>query len=107
MGQLNVRIEDSLKQRGDRVFQEHGLTPSVIIRAVWQYAADNKELPAFIREANEEEAQKKEEQKRLLAEAGAGMATRLLGIPPLGEDYLSYKDLRELAYQAKLEGNEY
>ena len=107
MGQLNVRIDDSLKQRGDRVFEEHGLSPSSVVRAVWQYAADNKAVPGFICDANSEGQLRRREQKRLLADSGAGMATRLLGLSPVDEDALTYEELRELAYLERLEVSEY
>jgi len=107
MAQLNIRIDDSLKQRGDRVFEQHGLTPSSVVRAVWQYAADHKELPSFIHEASKDGQLKKREQRQLLAEAGAGMATKLLELSPIPQEELTYEELRELAYLERLEISEY
>jgi len=107
MGQLNVRIDDSIKKRGDRVFEENGLTPSSVVRAVWQYAADNKDIPDFIRAYDNEGLLRKREQRRHLAEAGAGMATKSLGLSPIAEDVLPYEELREIAYLERLDGNEH
>lgn len=103
MGQLNVRIDDTLKQRGDRIFEAYGLSPSNVVRAIWKYAADNREIPAFLQDVDEEGLQKRRRQKQLLAKTGAGMATGLLGLSPIAEDTLSYEELRELAYLERFE----
>ena len=46
--QMNVRIEAGLKERGDRVFERLGYTPSQVVRAVWEYAASHDDAPAIV-----------------------------------------------------------
>lgn len=55
---LNVRISPELKMRGDAVLKEHGLSPSMVIRKLWQYLATNKEVPPFILEHTESKAER-------------------------------------------------
>ena len=49
--QMNVRIDEETKARGDEVFARWGLTPSQVVRAVWEYAEEKGEPPAFMRPA--------------------------------------------------------
>ena len=48
---MNVRIDEETKARGDEVFARWGLTPSQVVRAVWEYAEEKGEPPAFMRPA--------------------------------------------------------
>ena len=43
--QMNMRIDASLKEAGDRAIREGGSTPSEIVRAVWEYASKNRHKP--------------------------------------------------------------
>ena len=47
--QMNVRIDEDVKARGDEVFARAGFTPSQVVRAVWEYAEQTGEVPAFMR----------------------------------------------------------
>ena len=47
--QMNVRIDEGLKERGDEVFARAGFTPSQAVRAVWECADRTGEVPAFMR----------------------------------------------------------
>ena len=49
--QMNVRIDEELKRSGDAVFMEAGLTPSEVVRSVWEYAAQHGEAPAIVTRA--------------------------------------------------------
>ena len=49
--QMNVRIEESLKAAGDDVFASVGLTPTQVVRNVWEYAVRHREAPAIVRAA--------------------------------------------------------
>lgn len=103
MGQMNVRIDDTLKKRGDRVFEAHGLTPSAVVRKIWQYAAETKELPEFLESDIILDPEAEREQRRALAESGAGMATKMIGVEPLlSAEALPYEELREEAYLERL-----
>ena len=76
MTQLNTRLNADLKRGGDTVFARFGLTPSEVVRKVWQYAVDNQTVPEFMAPANSND---EVERKRKLAHESAGMAVRLAG----------------------------
>jgi addiction module RelB/DinJ family antitoxin len=102
MGQMNVRIDEALKERGDRTFRAYGLTPSVVVRAVWSHVAETGEIPAFIFGERESDRERAREYRRERAEEGAGLAAKLMGLSyPIKGD-LSYEELRELAYGEQL-----
>jgi antitoxin component of RelBE/YafQ-DinJ toxin-antitoxin module len=46
--QLNVRLEQSLKQSGDAVLARHGVSPSEAVRGLWHFMAANQQLPAIL-----------------------------------------------------------
>ena len=46
--QMNTRISQDIKQRGDAVFARANLTPSQVVRAVWQSAADTQQVPECV-----------------------------------------------------------
>lgn len=104
MNQMNIRIDESLKKQGDKVFSQHNLTPSAVVRAVWQYAAETGEIPEFI--YNKDQKYDQEKAKKLeLVDNGFGLVARSLGISLPLIDNLSDEALRDLVYQEKL--NEY
>ena len=43
---INVRMNAALKERGDGVLREHGLSTSQAIRALWRQLAQTREVPA-------------------------------------------------------------
>ena len=47
--QMNVRIDEQIKHAGDEVFSSMGLTPTQVVRAVWEYAATHRDAPAAVR----------------------------------------------------------
>ena len=48
---INVRMNAALKERGDGVLREHGLSTSQAIRALWRQLAQTREVPAFLLDA--------------------------------------------------------
>lgn len=42
---LTVRLDKHLKQRGAKVMEENGMTPSQAVRRLFDYAATNDSLP--------------------------------------------------------------
>ena len=48
MTQMNTRIDSSVKRSGDAVFASLGLSPSEVVRAVWEYAAEHGDVPAIV-----------------------------------------------------------
>lgn len=81
MIQMNTRIDGDLKRRGDAVFAECGYTPSQVVRAVWEYAARNRDLPPFMKEedAGGQRAAAEATTARARADEGAGLALKVAG----------------------------
>lgn len=75
--QMNTRIDEQLKRRGDAVFARAGYTPSQVTRAIWEYAALHQDVPPFMKEQEEHEKQAEIERKRALARNGAGLALKI------------------------------
>ena len=69
--QLNTRIDARVKREGDAVFARFGLTPSLVVRAVWNYAIDHQRPPEFMLSSQDEEGKS----ARIAAlREGAGLA---------------------------------
>ena len=81
MIQMNTRIDGELKRQGDAVFAERGYTPSQVVRAVWEYAARNHDLPPFMKteDAGGQQAVAEAAMARARADEGAGLALKVAG----------------------------
>ncbi len=44
--QMNVRIDRQLKEAGDTVLANIGMTPSQAVRALWEYLVINERMPS-------------------------------------------------------------
>lgn len=44
--QMNVRMDRQLKDAGDAVLAQIGMTPSQAVRELWQYLTENGHMPA-------------------------------------------------------------
>lgn len=55
---LNVRMDSSLKERGDKVLSENGISVSCAVRALWSQLASTRSLPDFLKAATESEQEK-------------------------------------------------
>ncbi|MDO4797509.1 MAG: type II toxin-antitoxin system RelB/DinJ family antitoxin [Coriobacteriales bacterium] len=99
--QLNTRISPQLKQQGDVVFANAGLTSSEVVRAVWTYAATHNAIPDCLVEKSQEE----EAGRRLQAiRDGAGIAHRLavsLGYEAI-DSRPSYQYMRDDMYDERI-----
>ena len=55
--QMNIRIQESIKERGEKAFAHIGLSPSEAVRKLWDFAArhenDPKALQSLIAELDE------------------------------------------------------
>ena len=45
---LNIRIDSTLKERGDKVLRENGISVTEAIRVLWETLAKTHELPEFL-----------------------------------------------------------
>lgn len=123
--QMNVRIDRTLKERGDVALAKAGFTPSQAVRAVWEFAAAHERDPEAIANAlaPEGSALQQEEQEarsqaafeehdlivRMLSELSDRTRERrkTAESPSAGDlDVLSYKELRERMYLDRLEEQE-
>ena len=50
MAQINVRIDRSLKEAGDAVLAELGISPTQVVRDLWAKLAERKESPQQVLE---------------------------------------------------------
>ena len=66
---LNVRMDTSLKHRGDAVLRERGIGTSEAVRALWQHLATSHEIPDFLEKADSRQ-QKQIKKAALLSLAG-------------------------------------
>ncbi len=53
---LNVRMSASLKERGDKVLRDNGISTSTAVRALWSEMASTRTLPDFLKKATNEAA---------------------------------------------------
>ncbi len=51
--QMNVRIDRQLKEAGDAVLAQIGMTPSQAVRELWQYLTENGRMPVAKRNNDE------------------------------------------------------
>lgn len=69
---LNIRIDETLKRRGDKVLREHGISTSAAVRALWAQMADTRDLPAFLHEELQMQDGRDKKKAALRALAGIG-----------------------------------
>ena len=62
---LNVRLNASLKERGDKVLRENGISASTAVRALWHEMASTRSLPSFLKDATDGAAAKKAKARAL------------------------------------------
>jgi len=97
--QMNVRIDDQIKRMGDEVFANLGLTPSQVVRRVWEFAAAHGEAPDIVLAAlgNVHDVNGKREELLQASTACARFRERF-GLPaPDRLEEIDYRALREEA----------
>ena len=102
--QMNVRIDEETKARGDEVFARWGLTPSQVVRAVWKSAEEKGEPPAFMRPALDAEHDAEVQRRLALVREGTGIWRKFFinnGLPVPGPREITPEDLREDEYFGK------
>ena len=72
---LNVRLNASLKERGDKVLRENGISASAAVRALWREMASTRSLPSFLEDATNEAAAKKAKTQALDQLAGVAQGS--------------------------------
>lgn len=69
---LNVRMNAPLKERGDKVLRENGISTSAAVRALWNELATTRTLPPFLQELKDDSSEKKAKARALNALTGIG-----------------------------------
>ena len=106
--QMNIRIDGDLKQRGDEAIARKGLTPSQVVRAVWEYVDETGDLPGPLRKRSATDAEEDTERQRGLAliEEGSHIWENFFkshGLAvPTALERTSYEELREEMYEEML-----
>ena len=62
---LNVRMDSALKERGDKVLSEHGVSVSNAVRALWTELSETRVLPDFMKRNNDAEMRKESKRNAL------------------------------------------
>lgn len=104
--QMNVRIDDQIKRAGDEVFGAIGLTPSQVVRSVWEFAAAHHEAPEIVRSAigQTDTASDGVAEQILEASRICERFRERFGIPaPDRLEEIDYRDLRENAMRERME----
>jgi RHH-type rel operon transcriptional repressor/antitoxin RelB len=111
---MNIRIEETLKNDGDLAFGAIGYTPTRAVRALWQFAEQNRHNPAAIREIIDRlegtSGSSAEEPQDVHALVARGpelfrQALATTGIPSGGKAAeIPYEELLTAAYEEKQQG---
>ena len=107
MVQMNVRIDAKLKNEVEEVLKGKGVSVSDVIRSLWLYIADRKEVPALETTA-EEQAREAEKQRKLIREGAGYVHKELVKAGLISEDTdlmegLTYKQFRDKMYDEQLD----
>ena len=106
--QMNTRLDEQEKRKGDAVFASLGLTPSDVVRAVWGFAARCGEAPSIVGlslQGSGDPSICGTERRAQLAAEGAGIVRRFReahGLPEAATAGLDYDELREAAWRERL-----
>ena len=94
MVQMNVRIDAKLKNEVEEVLKGKGVSVSDVIRSLWLYIADRKEVPELETTA-EEQAREEEKQRKLklIREGAAYLHKELVKAGLISETPTSWKAL--------------
>lgn len=96
---LNVRMDAALKERGDKVLSDNGISVSDAVRALWTELAKTHTIPDFIQRTDEVQARKNARKEALdrLSRIGAN-SPRSASKKACDLLSLSDKDLRDARY---------
>lgn len=86
---LNIRLDASLKRRGNAVLEAAGLGPSDVVRSLWEELATTQKVPTFSTQRSKEDAEK--------AKKKAALAF-LASFPKTPYSYMTDEELAEEYY---------
>ena len=71
---INVRLNAAVKERGDKVLRDNGISTTEAIRGLWSSMARTREVPSFlVQECKRDEAAQRQ-RKREVARGLVGLA---------------------------------
>ena len=88
---LNIRIDSTLKKRGELVLRKNGISASAAVRALWEELAATKDIPSFMQDVKKRQNDEEKRNKRRLLKNGSGVAKGSLS-------NMTDKELREALY---------
>lgn len=71
---INVRIDATMKSRGDEVLKRFGISTTEAVKLLWRELARTKELPQFLAESEREEERAQLRRKRAALAGLRGIA---------------------------------
>ena len=107
--QMNIRMDSTLKEAGNAAIAELGLTPSQVVRALWEYVSVQGDLPPALGRALKGHTDGKGseiDRQRPHADGGAAIVStfyKTIGIEEPLRESIDYDELRELAAAEQLE----
>lgn len=100
--QLNVRLDPSLKRRGDEALSEIGVGATEAVRMLWEYAATHRSLPVDLYPDVGEGPADAAARLSRLARDGMGLALRGSSTPPEASAHLAEGTFwRDAMYDAR------
>ena len=112
--QMNIRIEETLKSHGDQALSAIGYTPTRAVRALWQFAEQNRHNPTAVKEiidqleGTRDSSTEESQDARALVARGPELFSQALiaaGIPfGAKAAEIPYEELLAAAYEEKQRG---
>lgn len=96
---LNVRMDSALKERGDKVLAENGISVSNAVRSLWEELAKSREVPSFIVDSSDGA----DRRKRRRAAFEKLCSIRESGKSKVDLSSLDKKAFRDMQYEKKWE----
>lgn len=75
-GTLNVRMDESLKERGNQVFARRGISTSAAVRKLYEYVDREQDVPEWMIDSAEDEIARKRRLLRELVESVQALPDR-------------------------------
>lgn len=83
---INARLNATVKERGDKVLRDNGISTTEAIRGLWSSMARTREVPSFLMQECRRDEAAERRRKREIARSLVGLAG---GGSSLGDDELS------------------
>lgn len=71
---INARLNATIKERGDKVLRDNGISTTEAIRGLWSSMARTREVPDFLMRECEGDQETERQRKREIARSLVGLA---------------------------------